>query len=351
MSFYDLAERAYALGPDAIRLNIGDTLLPSPPEAVEAAVRSLGARKASYVSAAGLASLRGAIARREGCGVENVVVGPGSKSLLFALTSVLCKPGDKVAVPLPAWPAYELISRQLGLEFVGLPSRLEQGWSFDPAGVDGARLVILCNPANPTSIVYPPALVEATLARARAAGAEVVLDEAYRGLAFEPMPVPDAVRVRSFSKEFSLEGWRLGYLVAPAPLAARVVAFNQITATCVAPFVQEAGEACLANEERILDAARALWSERARVACEAMGEAGFRFARPQAGLYLFAAHERIADGYGFAERLLEQEVAVAPGSAFGPYPDFVRICLNQPEPLLREAVRRMRAVLGEQGGA
>jgi len=341
VKFYEIAESAFS-DEKLIRLNIGDTKLPTPPEAVEAAVRFMQTRKATYSSAAGLPAFRERIARREGCAVENVVVGPGSKHLLFALMSTMAKAGDKVAVPLPAWPAYGLIARQLGLQYVELPTRVETGWCFEASGIAGARLVVLCNPVNPTSTVYPPALVQETLDRAKAQGALVILDEAYKGGAFEPVPTYEAIRIRSFSKEFSMEGWRLGYAVAPKEVVDRVVAFNQITNTCVAEFVQEAGMACLEHEERILAGARAIWHERAKVASAALRKVGFRFAEPQSGLYVFAEHERITDDQAYVKRLMEKEgVAVAPGSSFGPFTRHVRICVNQEGPRLEEAVARM----------
>ncbi|MGC4113221.1 MAG: pyridoxal phosphate-dependent aminotransferase [Myxococcales bacterium] len=343
--FYRMVEAIEAGGKPILRLHIGETRLPPPPEAVEAASAALRSGKPGYGSAWGALALREAIARREGCAVEQVVVGPGSKHLLYALLSVLADRGAKVAVPSPAWPAYELMARQLGLELQSLPSTLEDAWRFDPATVESAALVLLCNPLNPTSTVYPPSLVEAVETRTRAAGATLILDEAYRGLAFEEVPTcAAAIRVRSFSKEFSLEGWRLGYAVAPAPVAEKLAAFNQLSITCVPQLVQAAGLACLQAEERILCEARAIWRMRAGVATTALREAGFQFVEPQSGMYVFAAHPEAPDDQAFAERLLKAGVAVAAGSAFRA-PGFVRICTNCESHEFQEAVRRMRGVL------
>lgn len=346
--YYGLAEKLFSGasgGAPVLRLHIGDTNLPPPPEAVAAAAERMRSGPVSYGSAQGAHALRQRIAEREGCAPENVVVGPGSKQLLFGLMSVLAQPGDRVAVPQPAWPAYGLMARQLGLEVAALPATLEGGWRFDPGRIERARLVILCNPLNPTSTVYPRELVEEAAARARDQGAALVIDEAYRGVAFAEVGACAAIRVRSFSKEFSMEGWRLGYAVAPAEVAQRLVAFNQLSITCVPEFVQAAGLACLEQEERILGEAREIWRRRAVTASRALGEAGFQFAPPQSGMYVFATHPRLRDDREYVARLLDDGVAVAPGSAFGA-PGFVRICVNQERPILEEAVRRMRTVLG-----
>ncbi len=351
MSFYAIVEKAFAMeqaGKRIVPLHIGDTNLPTPASAIRAATEFLSNKRSLYGPGAGLRQLRERIARREGCAVENVVVGPGSKHLLFGLLSVLGKPGMRIAIPAPGWPAYALMARQLRLEPVSLPTSLESGWLFDPEAARGCGLFMLCNPQNPTSTVYPAELVERTLAIAREAGGQVILDEAYKGLAFEPMPrIDGALRVRSFSKEFSMEGWRLGYAVAPAPVAAALTGFNQITATCVADFVQLAGISCLEEEEQILGAVRATWKRRSLAGQAALRAAGFQFAAPQGGMYVFATHPKLRDADKLGERLLERGVAIAPGSGFGDYPRFVRLCLNQEPAVLEQAIRQLAEAIDE----
>ncbi len=231
--FYALVERAFALekqGKKLIKLHIGETNLPTPTCAAQAAAKALARGHSDYGPAAGLPFLRERLARREDCAPENVVVGPGSKHLIFALMSVLGRPGAKVAVPMPAYPAYSLIARQLGMQAVELHTTLESGWQFDPAALEGALLATVSNPVNPTSTIYPTALLSRAAERMQANGGYLILDEAYRGLAFEPIASvehPAALRVRSFSKEFNMEGWRLGYAVVPKDIARELVRFNQ----------------------------------------------------------------------------------------------------------------------------
>jgi len=360
MGFYELAEKALALeraGKKLIRLNIGDTNLPTPQAAVEAATASIRRTKSGYVSSAGISALREKIAQREGCAMENVVVGPGSKHLIFGLLSVLGK--KRVVFPSPYWPAYGLAAKQLRIRTKIMGTKMEDNWSFGLSGLSGISekdAVIICNPLNPTSTIYDSRMLEDSIAEAGGKGAIVVLDEAYRGLAFGDAPVPrytgtNVIRVRSFSKEFNMEGWRLGYAIAPEEISKRLTAFNHITATCVAPFVQEAGIACLEHEEEILGANRRVWLARSLAAQEALSKAGFAFAKPEAGIYVFATHPRmnemkgVKDADGFALRLLEEQgIAVSPGSDFG-HRTFIRICVNQPEDTLREAITRMGRLL------
>ncbi|HSB46759.1 MAG TPA: pyridoxal phosphate-dependent aminotransferase [Candidatus Bilamarchaeum sp.] len=346
MGFYELAERALALereGRKIVRLNVGDTNLPTPLCAVEAAATRMRQGKSGYGPSAGLQELREAVAGREGCKAANVVVGPGSKHLIYGLMSILCRGGDSVAFPSPHWPMYELACSQLGLKMNALQSGEADGWMFDASGLRGAKLSIICNPLNPTSTIYREKEIEAAIEEAQREGTHVILDEAYKGLAFREIPVFEgAIRVRSFSKEFNMEGWRLGYAVAPEDVAKRLTAYNQITATCVAPFVQEAGRAALAEEKKILEGNRRIWKKRAEAAAKALSDAGFRFAKPEAGIYLFASHENVKDCEKFSLALLEKEgVCVAPGTGFGNYRKHIRICVNQEEQVLEAAIAKM----------
>lgn len=350
MNFYELAEKALQLekeGKEMVRLNIGDTGLPTPSCAIEAASKNMREKKAKYVSSAGIAELREAIAKKEGCSVENVVVGPGSKALLYGLFTVLAQKGDKVVFPSPYWPAYGMACKQLGLEQVNVRGKVEDNWGFDGLPLDGAKIFLLCNPLNPTSSVYPPELVRRCIKETSDAGVHMILDEAYRDLAFEEIPEysGEIIRVRSFSKEFNMEGWRLGYIVAPSDVAKKMISYNQITATCVPEFIQWGGIACLENEGEIVSANRAIWKKRAEVAGKALAEAGFEFATPASGIYAFATHPKITDAWDFALRMLERGVAVAPGSPFGGYDTFLRICLSQPEEVLEAAIGKMGKAL------
>ena len=342
--FYEIAEKALALeakGRKIIRLNVGDTNLPTPACAIEAAERKMNEGKSGYVSSAGLQEFREAIAKREKCQPENVVVGAGSKHLIFALLSVLGTRGAKVAFPSPHWPAYALACRQLGLKSETVSASLEGKWQPDALPQD-AGIAIICNPLNPTSTIYGESWMRKALSQAEKRETHVILDEAYRGIAFEGIPqYKGAICVRSFSKEFNMENWRLGYLVAPEEVAEKVVAFNQITETCVPPFVQAAGIACLENEKELLEANRKTWKARMNVASKAMKEAGFEFAEPQAGMYIFATHDGVGNADEYAMELLEEGVAVAPGGDFGSYPKFVRICANRPEGVLEAAIEKM----------
>ncbi len=341
---YEIAEKALKLereGKRIIRLNVGDTNLPTPEIAKASAIKSIGEKKAGYGSSAGLYELREIAAQREGCEPGNIVIGPGSKHLIYGLLSILCRHGDKVTYPSPHWLAYELSCKQLGLSGCAERTSLEDGWGLGDIDVSGSRMLIICNPLNPTSTIYDEKEMRGLVEKAEDAGATLVIDEAYKGIAFREIPHYDSIRIRSFSKEFSMEGWRLGYAVLPDEIAKKLIKYNQITCTCVPNFVQMAGIACLENEKAILEENRKIWKSRMEFAQKALARHGFRFAKAEAGMYVFATHEGIDESGSFALSLLDEGVAITPGTAFGDYKKFIRICANQPENLLEEAIEKM----------
>lgn len=346
--FYELAEKALALeknGKQIIRLNIGDTGLPTPQCAIDAAVASIKNGKSGYGSSAGLPELREKIAEREGCETDEIVIGSGSKHIIYALISIIGRDSNNknIVFPSPHWPMYGLACRQIGLNPIIVKTTMEKEWQFDALPLDNAAMTMICNPLNPTSNVYSEKSMQDMLAQAHAKNIPVIIDEAYKGLAFKPIPKYEhAIRVRSFSKEFNMEGWRLGYAIAPKDVAKKLVAFSQITSTCVPEFIQRAGMACLENENEILDRNRAIWHKRSEVAQKALRKTGFRFVQPDAGIYIFATHEKIDDANSYCLNLLEKGIAVASGSDFGGYTKFVRICLNQTWQTLERAIGLMQ---------
>jgi aspartate aminotransferase len=350
MTLYEIAERIYALekqGKRVINLNIGATNLPVPECAKEAAIKCIREKRSGYGPSAGIPELREKIAEREGCEASEVFVGPGSKQVIYGMLNALRGKG-KAVFPQPHWPAYPLICANLGIESVRVPSTLEGNWEFGSLPLSDAGVVIICNPLNPTSTAYPQRLVQGAIDDAAEKGVPVILDEAYRALSYVEIPNYEGMHVRSFSKEFNFEGWRLGYAVAPKDLVKKLSEFSQMTCTCVPEFVQRGGIACLDNEKEIISANKAVWKSRIAVASKGLKSLGFRFSEPDSGIYLFPTHPQMEDSEKFALSLLEHGVAIVPGTEFGDYRRFFRICLNQHENVLEEAIGLMGKALGKK---
>ncbi len=339
--FYRLYEKALQreqAGLPIIKLHVGATMLPVP-EAALRVFRGISSGASPYVSSSGIMPLRVAAAERENCSPEEIVIGPGSKFLIYALMHLLKKSGRYMIVPQPAWPAYGLMAEDLGLAVRYEETGLKHEWELGKFELDGACMALVCNPLNPTSTCYSSAFMQRLVVDTKVKGIPLIIDEAYRDLAFQPIERYPAIRVRSFSKEFNMEGMRLGYAVVPADLGREMSRFMQLSVTCTSAIIQEAGSACLREGQTILDCHRQIWKSRLTVLGQALRGTGFEFVDPQAGMYVFARHPGIVDSESFCERLFERGVAVAPGTAFGPYQQFLRFAASAEGEVLLQAVK------------
>ncbi|MBX9942750.1 MAG: pyridoxal phosphate-dependent aminotransferase [Reyranella sp.] len=222
-----------AAGDTVIHLEIGQPSTPAPKGALEAARRALDTDRIGYVAALGLPTLRSRIARhyQEHYGVdvpaERVIVTTGSSSG-FPLTFLACfDAGDRVALAAPGYPAYRNILAALNLEAVDLPTSAEDNYQPTVATLEKAGKIdglILASPSNPTGTMVNRAELQAVVDWCDRKGVRLVSDEIYHGIVYEGRPASavemskTAVVVNSFSKYFSMTGWRVGWLVVPPEL-------------------------------------------------------------------------------------------------------------------------------------
>jgi aspartate aminotransferase len=304
---------------------------------------------------AGSAALRSSVAgyfARRGLDTEpeQVLVGPGSKALLFALLATL--DGD-VVLPRPAWVSYEPQARLAGKQVLRLDIPAEAGGVPDPAllaetvslmrerGLD-PRILLLTHPDNPTGTFAGAELLESVLEIARGCGLRVISDEIYAELAHEPGEFvsaavldPDVVVTAGLSKSHALGGWRVGVLRVPANDAGRrlgtgVQSVASEVWSCLAAPIDAA--AMVAYDEpaeltEFVGEARELHRTVGRAACEVVAGAGLSCRPPTAAFYLYPdfaplceplAARGVTTSAGLADHLLNEfAIAVLPGSAFG----------------------------------
>jgi len=252
---------------------------------------------------------------------------------------------SELVIPAPFWPAYILMADTLGIIVRVVETKLEEEWRIPELNLKPNSLILLCNPLNPTSTVLSACEVERVTKEAQSSSSLVMFDEAYRDLAFEPIKTKGEIRIRSFSKEFNLEGWRLGYAVLPLELANKLTSLVHVTTSCVSSLIQKIGIACLENRKSILESHVSIWKTRLQTLTEGLREAGFQFIEPQAGMYVFATHPKIQSCEKFCSDALEKGVSVSPGSGFGHYEKFVRISASVESEKLTKAVQIIKGVL------
>ncbi len=252
-----------------------------------------------------------------------------SPALVLALTSAF-QPGDRVALARPGYVAYRNTLKALHLVPVEIPCGPDVRFQLSAAAL--ARLdpppkgIIIASPANPTGTIILPAELMAIAAYAKANGVTVVSDEIYHGLTYGPAThsmlefLPEAYIVNSFSKYFSMAGWRLGWLVTPEGHEARTGAYIGNLFLTAPSLAQHAGLAAFGAREE-LDGHLATYAANRTRLLEALPQLGLdRIAPPDGAFYIYADVARYTgDSLAFCLKLLEETgVATAPGIDFDP---------------------------------
>lgn len=360
------ANEREAAGEAVLHLEVGQPGTPAPHPVLEAARAALDRDLIGYTDALGTAALRRAIAGhyRAQYGVEldpeRVVVTTGSSGGFLLAFLAAFEPGDRVALASPGYPAYRNILSALGVEPVLLETEAEHRFQPTPALLDqvSGRLdgLIVASPSNPTGTMVDrgelTALVEACAAR----GMRLVSDEIYHGISYGREAVSavelsaEAIVVNSFSKYYSMTGWRLGWMVVPEALMRPVECLAQNLYISAPTLSQFAGLAALESRAE-LDAYVASYARNRALLLAELPKAGFdRLAPADGAFYLYADVGALTnDSEAFCKRMLaEAGVATTPGIDFDPARGhrFLRFSFAGSEAAMAEAARRLESWLG-----
>jgi aspartate/methionine/tyrosine aminotransferase len=366
-----LIDRIFELrrqGETVLGLHIGEPEFETPSGIRDAAYRAMNDGLTHYVSAQGMPELRAAVADRLSsrhripATAPDVVILPAKFAIYASLLSTV-SPGEEVLLADPTY-LFEQPVRLVGARPVYVPLRAD--FSLDPAALEAAvtprsKLLVLVSPGNPTGRVLRKDEVKAVVEIARDHRLTLVSDETYESLIYEGSHVATAsvaqgqvpvVTIGSFSKVYSMTGWRAGYAVAPPELRQRLVKVMEHTLTCLPPFIQRA---CLwalqnagADEERF----RNLFRERRDHLLARLDDLpGISYVRPEGAFYVFPAYDLPLSSIDFAHQLLEEErLALVPGVSFGPHGEgHVRVSYTSPLETLDEAMRRLAHFLEGHG--
>jgi aspartate/methionine/tyrosine aminotransferase len=350
--------------PGSINLGLGQPDLPTPSRIALAGIDGIAAGKTGYTSTAGDPALRAAIAGRYpgfGSGAASVVVTIGSQEAVFASALTLVDAGDEILVPDPGYPAYPVVARLIGADPVAYPLRPERSFRLDPADVASrltprTRLVIVCSPSNPTGAMDREEDLAAVADLLAERGIPWLSDEIYGGFAYDRalpslsafMPLGGLV-VSGLSKDLSMTGWRIGWVVGPEAIIARVTAAHQYVVTCASSISQAAALAAFSDDaESDRRAYRDVFRlRRALMADELRRIPGLPVTVPDGAFYFFVDVRTFGDSLEIARRLLEeQRVIVIPGEAFGPGgAGFLRVSYAADDDDIRRGVRALGEVL------
>jgi acetylornithine aminotransferase len=361
------AAEVEARGTRVLDFGTGDPREPTDPR-IQAALRGAIVDRMGYPQAAGLPELREAIAgwaaRRFGASLDpetQIVPTLGSKEAIFSFAQVALDPGrgkDTVAYTEPGYPVYERGALFAGGRTLELPLLEANGFLPDLDAVsddEWERVAVLWlnYPNNPTATLAPAGFYEHAAELCRAHDVVLASDEAYSELWFDEPPGsalelhdPTGVAVfNTLSKRSSMTGYRSGFVAGDPELVAALKAFRPTVGTAPQEFVQRASVVAWDDEEHVA-AARARYARKRALFLDVLERAGLRVAGASATMYLWLA---VADGEtseGFAERLLEHGLLLAPGSYLGPSGEgYARLALVPTEDECARAAEILERVL------
>jgi aspartate/methionine/tyrosine aminotransferase len=365
---FEVLSKARALesqGRSIIHLEIGEPDFDTPPNVVEAAIDALRKGWTHYGPSAGLPELRQTIAdyvsRTRGVEVspDEVVVVPGGKPIMFFSILALIEEGDEVIYPNPGFPIYESMINYAGGKAVPIQLREECDFAMDVSEMASlitgrTKLIILNSPQNPTGGVLPRRDIEQA---ARAIGDRnimVLSDEIYSRLQFEGEPfsimsVPGmqdrTILLDGFSKTYAMTGWRIGYGVMRADLAAHITRLMTNSNSCTASFTQMAGIEALRGDQSAVGRMCAEFQRRSELFVAGLNRIkGFSCHMPKGAFYVFANITGTGwESKPLADALLEQAgVAALSGTAFGQFGEgYVRFSVANSIEKLSQALERI----------
>ena len=351
------ARELAAAGRNVINLTAGQVDLPMPEAGKEAVREALKADQTGYVPATGSPKVKAAVRARMGWEEGEVLISAGAKPLLNAAVACICGPGDEVILPAPCYTSYpEMVRLADGKPVVvlGDPVRdfIVSGAALERCVTDRTKAVLLNNPVNPTGAVYGPEALQEIADVCKKHDLYLIADEVYSAFVYEGKFVslydlPDLrerlVLVNSASKTFAMAGLRLGYCVAPQPVAKAMGAYLSHALGCPCSLSEQAALAVLAMDDSYEKEVKAVFRERRDLLFNALSSVdGWEIKKNAGAFYLWLDVSRWDDDVSFCEKLLSREgVALTPGSAFC-CPGYVRLAYTKDRSILLDAEARIK---------
>jgi len=339
------AKAMLAAGEDVCSFAAGEPDFDTPAFIKDAAVAALKAGKTKYAPTPGIQPLREAVAARYAAeygyqvAPAQVVVSPGGKFSCYLGILATCNPGDEVLIPAPYWVSYPEMVKLAGATPKIILCDDRSGFKLTPAQLAAAitpktKMLVLCSPSNPTGAVYTRAELAAIADVCVQHNLYVLSDEMYEHLIYDGnQPVNFAmlgdevakrtITVAGFSKTFAMTGWRLGTLVAPAPIAKACAELQSQMSSNATTFAQFGALAALVEKDKaaasVAEMKTAFDRRRKHLHAELNRIPGITCLLAGGAFYLFPNISSFGlKDVEFCAKLLEQEkVAAVPGSAFG----------------------------------
>ncbi len=359
------AQALEASGRSVVHMEVGQPGTPAPLLVRQAAMRALERDTLGYTMALGREDLRRRIAQHYkdtyavDVAPERIVVTTGSSAAFVLAFLAVFDAGDAVALPSPGYPCYRHILAALGQKPVLIDTGPQTGWApraDDVAAVarrDGIKGLLIASPANPTGTVITPQRLAALVQTCRQHEVQLISDEIYHGLTYGRAADSalqhsgEAIVINSFSKYFSMTGWRIGWMVVPQRLVRAVERLAQ-NLYISAPAIAQAAALAAFDATDELEANRAVYAANRDLLLQELPKAGFTtFAPADGAFYLYCdVGQMTNDALAFAKAMLEETgVAATPGIDFDAERGnrYLRFCYAGTRADMAEGARRLQA--------
>ncbi len=365
------AKSLEAQGKDIIHLEIGQPDFSTPMNVCEAAFKAMKDGHTGYCPSAGIPEFREVIAQHisETRGIDihpdEVTVTPGAKPIIFFTILALIDEGDEVIYPEPGFPVYESVVDFIGGKAVPLPLREEVDFRFlieDLVGsiTERTKLLILNSPQNPTGGTLTTEDIAAIAELARKHNFYILTDEVYSRLLYEgthqsilslPGMKEQTILIDGHSKTYAMTGWRLGYGIAPRPIADKITQLTINSNSCTATFTQIAGIEALTGPQTFVTQMVTEFRKRRDAIVEGLNAIdGMSCIKPLGSFYVFPNVTQLPlSCEALADYLMDEAgVALLPGTAFGKYGDgYLRLSYANSLENIEEALHRIKTGIGK----
>ncbi|HKE29022.1 MAG TPA: pyridoxal phosphate-dependent aminotransferase [Bryobacteraceae bacterium] len=339
------ATRLRAEGVDVVDFGAGEPDFPTPDNIKRAAIQALDQNFTKYTPAGGTAELKKAVSERHAADFgtsyqpAECLITVGGKHGIFNLTQALVNPGDEVVIPVPYWVTYKDVVNYAGGKCVFVDTDEQQGFTLTAAMIEPCltartRMVIINSPSNPSGAVMDRAEFEKIFALTSCRGIYLLTDECYCKFLYDSDPYSIAslpgtketvIVAGSLSKTYAMTGWRIGFVLAPAPIIGAMNKLQSHSTSNPTSIAQKAGVEALRGPQESVTAMLAEYRKRRDFVIHRLRSIpGVQCAEPRGAFYAYPNFGTVLgkngmnDTLAFSDRLLQEaHVAVVPGEAFG----------------------------------
>ncbi|MFB5598663.1 MAG: aminotransferase class I/II-fold pyridoxal phosphate-dependent enzyme [Nitrososphaeraceae archaeon] len=345
-------------GKKILHLEVGEPDFPPPISVKKELSQIYMSKRYHYTEITGIPKLRATIAEKVGYGVnsDQVIVTPGGRFAVFCAITSLLKPGDELINIEPTWPAYKECADLIGVKTRTLKTSLEEQWNPNISKLENlitinTKMLVINYPNNPTGKILPQNILEKIISLVKDHKLFLLSDEVYSDYSFVDFnsvlqnEYDKKIMISSFSKTYGMTGFRVGYGISNKDIITKMKGIQATSITSVAEPMQYCAMAAVGNNIR---PNVNLIKSRIDLICKRIQKMKTKFLYPDGAMYVYP--EIISDIYtsdiSLVEKLLENNVAIAPGSGFGAnYKQFIRISACQTEEVLNKGLDIIENIL------